>query len=435
MTLIVSAKFRRRSEQGFIITLVAVFMLFVVGAMAALSIDVVTFYTARSEAQLAADSAALAGARVLANSGMTSDVNALTDGMWSQTQTLCQNVGSQVGGSNQVGGQTLVSQISVVCSYVQPGDPTAKAQVSVNVPTFFARIWGTTQVTVVATATAEAYNPSGLTTSVSNSTAIPVALSCVKPWLLPNLDPALWHSNLPSHPGAINDTGLLGQTETSGMVVNCPPGGCTLPLQSPTKWMYYPGDTSSSGEFEAPPSSSLGCSPPTSGFTPTAYQLSIAGCVQAPISCNATGVHVDIDAYAGRDTDTFAAVNCLSHSASSTGDTLDLSTFTAGPFEFLTGTGNPLVAAGVLSANKDVLVSDALVTVPVFDTNSVSGNTVNLIGFLQLFLNPDGNAAPNATGHISTTVINMVGCGSSSTGNPVYGNGATAVSVRLITPQ
>ena len=47
-------------------------MLFVVGAMAALSIDVVTFYTARSEAQMAADSAALAAARVLANSGMTS---------------------------------------------------------------------------------------------------------------------------------------------------------------------------------------------------------------------------------------------------------------------------------------------------------------------------------------------------------------------------
>src|SRR5450755_2178587 len=63
---------RRSHEQGIVIILVAVFMLFVVGAMAALSIDVVTLYTARSEAQLAADAAALAGARVLANSGMTS---------------------------------------------------------------------------------------------------------------------------------------------------------------------------------------------------------------------------------------------------------------------------------------------------------------------------------------------------------------------------
>jgi len=62
---------RRKNQQGVIITLVAVFMLFVIGAMAALSIDVVTLYTARSEAQLAADAAALAGARVLANSGAT----------------------------------------------------------------------------------------------------------------------------------------------------------------------------------------------------------------------------------------------------------------------------------------------------------------------------------------------------------------------------
>ena len=42
-------------EQGIVIVLVAVVMLFVIGAMAALSIDVVTLYTARSEAQLAAE--------------------------------------------------------------------------------------------------------------------------------------------------------------------------------------------------------------------------------------------------------------------------------------------------------------------------------------------------------------------------------------------
>ena len=62
----------RKNEQGLIITLVAIFMLGVIGAMAALAIDITTLYTARSEAQLAADSAALAAARVLANSGMTS---------------------------------------------------------------------------------------------------------------------------------------------------------------------------------------------------------------------------------------------------------------------------------------------------------------------------------------------------------------------------
>ena len=69
-------------------------MLGVVGAMAALSIDVVTIYTARSEAQLAADGAALAGARVLANSGMTSDV--ANAALTSNAETLASAVAIQV---------------------------------------------------------------------------------------------------------------------------------------------------------------------------------------------------------------------------------------------------------------------------------------------------------------------------------------------------
>jgi len=81
--------------------LVAVVMLFVVGAMAALSIDVVTLYTARSEAQLAADGAALAGARVLANSGMTSDP---TGGLTASAQVLATKVATQVAQQNEVGG-------------------------------------------------------------------------------------------------------------------------------------------------------------------------------------------------------------------------------------------------------------------------------------------------------------------------------------------
>ena len=95
-----------RSE-GIIITLVAVFMLFVMGAMAALSIDIVTLYTARSEAQLAADGAALAGARVLANSGMTSDPNASSDGLMDTAETLARAIATQVAKSNQVGGRNL----------------------------------------------------------------------------------------------------------------------------------------------------------------------------------------------------------------------------------------------------------------------------------------------------------------------------------------
>src|SRR5260370_37221761 len=77
-------------------------MLGVVGAMAALSIDVVTLYTARSEAQLGADGAALAGARGLADSGLTSAAAGPA-----HAEKLARVVAEQVAANNQVGGRNL----------------------------------------------------------------------------------------------------------------------------------------------------------------------------------------------------------------------------------------------------------------------------------------------------------------------------------------
>ena len=173
-------------------------MLFVIGAMAALSIDVVTLYTARSEAQLAADGAALAGARVLANSGMTS-ASDTTVGANAVPSAIA--VATQVAASNPVGGRNLVPGASPcisgqeICVNINQGITNfiANPQVTVQVqrsdlPTFFARIWGRTTITVKASATAEAYNPSNVP---PRTPKLPVAPMCVKPWLLPNLDPTL----------------------------------------------------------------------------------------------------------------------------------------------------------------------------------------------------------------------------------------------------
>ena len=428
--LIHRPKSRDRRESGIIITLIAIFLLFVVGAMAALSIDIVTFYTARSEAQLAADAAALAGARVLANSGVTSNLNATT---LANALTLCGNFGTAVGAANHVAGVSLAGHITVTCTSQQVGNPIAKAQVQLYVPAFFARIWGTTQVSITASAAAEAYNPSLLASDLSLPPSLPVALSCVKPWLIPNLDPGNPANPIFAPTGAISATTLLGSS-SSGMLVDCLDQYCTGGLQSPVAWKYYPGDTAN--DFLPPPSTSVACTPSTPGFAATEYQLAVAGCVQAPIACNATKIRIDLNPYpAGRDDETTAAVNCLTHSATNLGDTIDAATFPSGPFEFLVGGGNPVVAAG-LTAGSDVVVSDSLVTVPVFDnTTYASGsNTVDLVGFVQLFLNPSGNAAVDGS-PISTTVVNLVGCSSGMSLNPVYGNGATTVPVRLITPQ
>ncbi|MFY9841984.1 MAG: pilus assembly protein TadG-related protein, partial [Terriglobales bacterium] len=122
--------------------LVAVFMLFVVGGMAALSIDAVTIYTARSEAQLAADGAALAAARMLANSGMTSNAPGLT----AAAETLAGAVAIQVAQNSLVGGRYLVAtngEVTVSFSVGTTTNPKVTVRTQrTDLPTFFARIWG-----------------------------------------------------------------------------------------------------------------------------------------------------------------------------------------------------------------------------------------------------------------------------------------------------
>jgi hypothetical protein len=452
-------QFHRNAEQGVVITLVAVFLLFIVGAMAALSIDVVTFYTARSEAQLAADSGALAGARVLANSGMTSDVSGAST---LDAEVLATTVAMQVASSNYVGGRTLVAggrcPATEICISFNDGNTTnplvtVQAQ-RTDLPTFFGRIWGSTQVTVSASATAEAYNPSGSYPTLG--TVIPVAPMCVKPWLLPNIDPsnpspnqAIFSRNITTGgPGIPLTTTLLGYTTPPPSVSNpnpprlelacnppntARPGNCST-LPAPQAWQYYPGDPGDIGETGAtayftPPTQALpSCTPALT----TNYEKSIAGCIKTPIACNAT-VNIDMRNYGNaRNTETENAVNCLTHATGGGGDKVDVSP-QGPPFQFIAGDDNPVPGL----AGNNVMVSDSLVTVPVFDsTGAVLTNPVQIVGFVQLFLSPTGTATP-PSGHMRTTVINIAGCGvpsGATTQQPILGNGVSPVTVRLISP-
>jgi Flp pilus assembly protein TadG len=404
-----------------VITLVAVVTLFVVGAMAALSIDVVTIYTARSEAQLAADGAALAAARVLANSGATSDPNSLGDGVMTSAQTLASAIATQVAEQNQVGGVYLTGIPAPVFGGTGT-NPTVTVSVQVtSLPTFFARIWGTKFLTVGASATAEAYNPSGAGTT-------PVAPSCVKPWLLPNIDPTdAAKSIFNKNTGAISNPALLGWTSGTPLQTACTNCTSPPPLPTPTAWNYYPGNTTTS--FPSPQAVPT-CAPAMT----TAYEQSVSGCVQTAIACNSSTLLIDTSDYPTRKTETADAVNCLTHAKTNEGDRVD-PTYASPPFEFLAGNDNPITGL----AGNDVMVSDSLVTVPVF--NSTTGmaptNPVTIIGFVQLFLNPNGMATPTFgmnRGKVNTTIINMAGCGTGASGTPILGNGASPVAVRLISP-
>jgi Putative Flp pilus-assembly TadE/G-like len=420
----------RTNEQGVIITLVAVFMLCVIGAMAALSIDVVTIYTARSEAQLAADATALAGARALANSGATSDT---TGGLMTSAWINAQAVALQVAEQNKVGGTNLTAaQITLPAA---PGGTTTNPTVTVsvtknNLPAFFARIWGTTQFTVGASATAEAYNPSN-TSGVGNNPSVGVAPSCVKPWLLPNFDPTTGSTIFDKTTGAITNPSLLGWTSTAANpLTNVCPFGTSCGATTPVAWKFYPGDTTTTFQ---PPAEFPSYIPALN----TAYEQSIAGCVQVAIACNDNAnVNIDFNAYNTRNRETAEAVNAVTHATNGGGgDTVTSANPPTAPFEFVAGANNPIAG----TPTNYVIVSDSLVTVPVYDSGNntqAPTNPVQVIGFVQLFLNPDGIATPTNgpnRGKVKTTVINLAGCGTSAL-TPILGNGASPVAVRLISP-
>jgi len=430
-----------------VIVLVAVVMLFVVGAMAAISIDVVTLYTARSEAQLAADAAALAAARVIANSGATSasdltllaSIEAIPGG-------LAQTIAIQVGQNSMVGGRNLVAangEITVSFSGSSlPFNPHVTVQTKrTDLPAFFARIWGNTQLTVAASATAEAYNPSG-GAGISGG-APPVAPICVKPWLLPNLDPSNTGSTTaqifdPTSGTVLTQT-LLGWNSITSpggvpltLACTSPNGTCTAPLPNPPlqAWTYFPGDDATTFPHPSQPS----CTPALT----TNYQASVAGCIQVPISCSSPSgspANIDMTTYTNpsRNSDTADAVNCLTHATNNKGDTVPFLNPVA-PFQFVAGGDDPIVLSGTMNTGAKMMVSDSLVTVPVFDPTTYTSlsASVPIIGFVQLFLNPDGNATLESNGNVNTTVTNIVGCGTNNTVQPIIGNGASPVAVRLI---
>lgn len=196
----------RPRERGVTMVLVALAMIAII-AMAALSIDVITLYLAREEAQRSADAAALAAARVISVSGITGDPNnsatppswyAICGGLTSAATVAAtavatrDAVGSSVASVNVVYSAAGTSGSNSDCSTLTSAfavNPVVTVQVSrASLPTFFSRIWGNTGTPVSATASAEALNPSNSGT-LGAGNIIPVQPRCVKPWVVPNHDP------------------------------------------------------------------------------------------------------------------------------------------------------------------------------------------------------------------------------------------------------
>jgi len=443
--------------------LVAVAMVAIL-AMAALSIDAVSLYLVREEAQRAADSAALAGARILSMSGMTGDPSDATSS-WSPACDAATSVATAVAQQNKIAGLSLpAAQITVTfpnntgcgSTPVFGVNPQISVKVSrQNLPTFFARIWSRATHTVVASATAEAYNPSNSANFASGGTLIPVQPRCVKPWIVPNRDP--WNNGtafVDPTTGVINNPGVSQLNAGAGVIgeqfvltspcrltqTNCDVITVTPPnnlLRQPTygnktSLDYVPAQTS--GPYTAVSSAN--------GFCANAdgYDMASDGCDQGTqYHCGtASGANVDLDVgpvnptvFSGK---TVSAVQCFG-GASGAQDTLQIGTVTTPiyPYQIWAGLDNPLVKAGIVNNNDPITSSNSIVSLPIYDGAALTTNNqaVTIVGFLQVFVGPsnvttgfDGNGNPQVT------VLNVSGCGTTTTA-PV--TGTSPVPVRLIT--
>ncbi len=453
----------RSNERGVTIALVALAMVGII-SMAALSIDVGTLYQAKAEAQRAADAGALTAARLISISGVTGDPN--TPATW---QGICGAAGTATlaaiavakAPSNLVGG---VAAGNVTVTYgpgagstncntlAGPGstfsvNPTVTVYVqNTSVPTFFAHIFGLfnsnwNKTSVSATATAEVYNPSG-SGSLANG-MVPVQPRCVKPWIIPNIDPGN-----PPNQLVVNTTGTIVRTgiapagvigESFLMNSTCKPGLANCEAGN----TYDNPPTYNSGNFPQPnvleyvpgwvqnASSAVPTCNAEGGWTGSDYQQAIAGCDQTTVyACGTTlGSYVDLTenpvnpAAATGDTATGAA--CLTNS------TVGPDTLAGGiyPFQITAGAGNPLSAQGVAGL---ITTSNSIATVPIYDNTvgTLAGlqPQVTIIGFLQVFI----NSVDGATGNMNVTVMNVSGCSNAAAAQPL--NGTSPVPVRLITP-
>src|ERR1700722_850024 len=181
----------RTRESGMILYLVAAGMVLLIGVLG-LAVDLVSFYTVRSEAQRAADAAALAGASVFVTSGCTGGVSGLACTS-AAVHTAVESQAAAVGNANKVGGQSpgIVAATDVTFSTDTASSYNPRVTVLVQrttansnaMPTFFLKIFGVQTVDISAQATAEAYNPTGGT-----STSPSICLSCLKPFIAIDCD-------------------------------------------------------------------------------------------------------------------------------------------------------------------------------------------------------------------------------------------------------
>jgi len=435
--------------------LVAVAMVAIV-AMAALSIDVITLYLAKQEAQRSADAAAIAAAKILSVSSLTGDPNngslrwGAICGPDDGTNGLATRVAKAVANQNLVGGATTSTPIVTYSSAgTSSSDCTALSTTAFgvnpmvtvqlnrpNLPTFFSRIWGNRGNSISATATAELFNPSNSANSgnSANGTPIPVRPRCVKPWVVPNQNPLVPAPNASSQycnqgagacnkivanaDGSILNPGIsVGSTangiigETFWLVADCrhsPSSTCTVrraggpaanygsasPFIKPMpNLLYLPGQVGTTTPVSVP-----------SCTTGDEFEAAIEGCDSpANYSCGvppASGGNNVVDLTRNPYQPTSNGVTCLIHQANSSDVNESTGQDSLNPF--MASTVYPVIAPSaypfqILAGSGSAMVTAGL---PAATPISVSPSIVSLPIFDDAAVTP---------GSSTTTPVTFVG--------------------------
>ena len=424
-------------ERGQTMILVAVSIVSLL-AMAALAIDVVTLYVARTEIQGAADAAALAGAKAIADSGLTSMPS--TDGNFAAAQALAQSMATSAvaavlaSPNNQVAGVALAAAPAFNFAVNVNGainNPRITVSLTrAGLPTFFAHIWGRTAVTVSTSATAEAYNPS----NTANFTQI--SPKGVKPWLVANRDPTQGVNTPFVDPatgnvesGAIANQDFWLSADCQGgrhrcHLANLTPGVVTGTLPQP-QVQYVPALATANTANVCNSSCASGSD----------YQNSIQCADMNPYQCGGGATNAEWDMVdrinpsgpSSTSRDTTDGVECLIHATGQgPGQGQDTINWTSWPT-------NPIQISPSDSTNL-MSTSSSIVSIPIIDvTNplSTTNPAVTVIGFLQAFVEQI-----DANNNIQIKVMNVVGCGQNpnAAATVTGGNTSSPIPIRLITP-